>query len=452
MGMPASPIHNESRATTTSEGLIETSFRADADGEVSSSSTPGSITPSMVHPVSTRNSLSQPVQWTTVDRRSRKNRIRKPPVVASSSSRAQFSLYPRAHTDNTCRVNRASHLQTSTASVSKPTRPSWRCINCTSTDKPCPQCPPQRTSYGVLMFRRNMNVPDGVEYLMICREHTYGYTECIRARFDISDRSYVGRLMHVMTPRERVKIATYSFRELWKDLWQDTYWAVDRRAEHKFNILRKSQMFQSALQSASTSIWTCAEWGFPKGKPNWLESEGVFEDGQTCAQRELAEETGIHCRYAYKILGKKSGFFNDATRDVRVTEIYKSIDNRWYKHVYFIAEYVADVPTAVPFERDVSPPVPNTRTMQRAEQLGGRSVFHNPRVPRVTPHNSEVSAVEWCSYKACCEAIRPYNTAKLQMLQNMHPYVCRYNNRQRKRTPAQANAPATTTAAVTDDA
>ena len=305
------------------------------------------------------------------------------------------------------------------------------------------------------MFRHNANVPDGVEYLMICREHTYGYTECLRARFDIRDRGYVERLLNVMTLHEREKIATYSFHELWKDLWQDTYWAVDRRTEHKFHTLRQSDMFQSALRTLPKSRWTCPEWGFPKGKPNWLESAGSFEDGQTCAQREFAEETGIRCRYAYKILGKKSGFYDDTYRDVRLTETYKSIDGRWYKHVYYIAEYVADEAdhNTYPFARDVNPPVPNPRTMHRAEKLGGRNAFHNSKVPRVTPRNSEVSAVEWCSYDTCCKSIRPYNTAKLKMLKNIHPYVCRYvcrYKRQRKRAPAQANAPNTTTAAVTD--
>lgn len=194
--------------------------------------------------------------------------------------------------------------------------------------------------------RRNPDTRIQVEYLMICRRHSFAYGEWIRAQCDLHDKDYARQLLSEMTIKEREKIATLTFSELWMDLWQNDYSVPDKhyhRAETKFQALCQSDMAQSLQKTMPKSVWTCPEWGFPKGKPNMLDT-GEYEDGQTCAQREMAEETGIHSRYAYQIMGKKSGFYEDPHRDVRIDETFTGTDGRRYRHVYYIAEYAPPPP------------------------------------------------------------------------------------------------------------
>lgn len=246
-----------------------------------------------------------------------------------------------------------------------------------------------------------------------------------------------------MTIVERRNIETMSYAELWKDLWQngqatseaDRYHREFCRAEAKFTKLRESTLFQNLLKNMPASEWTTPEWGFPKGKRN------RFEDAQTCAQREFAEETGIHNKYVYNILGKRNGFHEP------IVEMFQGTDGKRYRHVYYVAQYLYNAPTETSSTRVVSP------TRHRAELLGAKSAFRRQppsSVPGIDPRNiaqtREVGAVEWCSYDKCMQLIRPYNKAKVKLLKELHPRLVAHF--QRNRQPNQAIAHTTTATAV----
>ena len=318
-----------------------------------------------------------------------------------------------------------------------------RCMNCGSLGHLYRDCTLPHTSFGVILFRPHPDRPGEIQYLLICRRHTFGYTECIRSHFDITDHDYIKQLLCEMTIVERRNIETMSYAELWKDLWQngqatseaDRYHREFCRAEAKFTKLRESTLFQNLLKNMPASEWTTPEWGFPKGKRN------RFEDAQTCAQREFAEETGIHNKYVYNILGKRNGFHEP------IVEMFQGTDGKRYRHVYYVAQYLYDAPTETSSTRVVSP------TRHRAELLGARSAFRRQppsSVPGIDPRNiaqtREIGAVEWCSYEKCMQLIRPYNKAKVKLLKELHPRLVAHF--QRNRQPTQAIAHTTTATAV----
>ena len=352
-------------------------------------------------------------------------RRRQPPDKASSSNAASaVSPYVVASSSSSY-VRRHTYCNTSSAVK--------QCLNCAQTGHVYRECPYPHTSYGVILFRR---VPSDtsqssprVEYLLICRRHTFGYVECVRANFELTDRAYTRQLLCEMTIKERNKIATLPFKQLWADLWQDEKQAVTgvveryfheySRAKTRFNALRASAMFQRLLTSLPASVWTSPEWGFPKGKRNRNESP------QACALREMAEETGLSSKYAYNLLGRRQGFGEP------ITEAFRGTDGQLYRHVYYIAEYLSH-----PHQDSINigTPTPSTTT-HRSFDGDDTSQLHTlpppTSIPRIDPHNPqqtrEVSAVDWCTYDVCMARIRSYNTAKRTMLTDVvHPRVCAY--------------------------
>lgn len=332
-------------------------------------------------------------------------RRRQPPDKPSSSTPSYVVSHVRRHT----------YCNTSSAVK--------QCLNCAQTGHVYRECPYPHTSYGVILFRQVVDEvasPPRVEYLLICRRHTFGYVECVRANFDLTDRAYTRQLLCEMTVDERTKIATLPFKQLWADLWQDKkqaatgvverYYHEYSRAKAQFNSLRTSEMFQRLLTSLPASVWTSPEWGFPKGKRNRNES------AQTCALREMAEETGLSSKYAYNLLGRRQGFGEP------IIEAFRGTDGQLYRHVYYIAEYLSH-----PYDTNLECPSTTHRSFGSANH-----VLPPPTsIPRIDPSNPqqtrEVSAIDWCTYATCMERIRSYNTAKRTMLTDVvHPRVCAY--------------------------
>ena len=117
--------------------------------------------------------------------------------------------------------------------------------------------------------------------------------------------------------------------------------------------------------------WDEPEWGFPKGKRNYNESD------IDCALREFYEETGIKSRNMTFVIN------NLAPHE----EIFMGSNYKSYKHRYFLM-YV-DYNTSV------------------AEKMTDMDKF-------------EISKVEWKSFNECLGAIRPYNLEKKRILSNIN--------------------------------
>lgn len=257
-----------------------------------------------------------------------------------------------------------------------------QCLNCNKIGHLYRDCHFPLTSYGILLFRYNKAIED-VEYLMICRRHTFGYVEFIRACYDIHNRDYIKQLLMEMTITERTKIHTMTFRELWEDLWQQTLCYNNEyvKAHNAFKRLMGSQMCNGLLKELPVSVWHVPEWGFPKGKRNILESP------LQCAVREMHEESGLVHDKDYTSVG-------DDCVPKQVTEMFQSTDKRIYRHIYFIYTHCGAVDYVLN---------PSNRMQMR-----------------------EVSKIEWLTYADCMKNIRCYNVAKQKMLSDVHPAIVQH--------------------------
>ena len=90
------------------------------------------------------------------------------------------------------------------------------CNNCGKQGHTFKQCKNPITSFGVIIFRIHQNQR---QYLMIRRKDTLGYIDFMRGKYSMSNQNYILNMFKQMTVQEKHKLMTYTFEELWKDLW-----------------------------------------------------------------------------------------------------------------------------------------------------------------------------------------------------------------------------------------
>ena len=90
------------------------------------------------------------------------------------------------------------------------------CNNCGKQGHTFKQCKNPITSFGVIVFRIHQNQR---QYLMIRRKDTLGYIDFMRGKYSVSNHNYILNMLKQMTIQEKHKLMTYTFDELWKDLW-----------------------------------------------------------------------------------------------------------------------------------------------------------------------------------------------------------------------------------------
>jgi 8-oxo-dGTP pyrophosphatase MutT (NUDIX family) len=269
-----------------------------------------------------------------------------------------------------------------------------------------------------------------IQFLMIARKHSIGYMEFLRGRYKINDIDGIQSLFRQMLPAEIKKIATLDFTELWDDMWsnntKDKHLQSSQHAnisnenlvsidpdrleqecdkickpyeDHDINInhgLKKSyhhdfliaqkkfEKIKNAknIQSIFPLDWyikktktqyNVNEWGFPKGRKNFKESN------LECAVREFSEETGL-----------TNDDFVILENITPIEEIFTGTDGIVYKYVYYIAGLTSDSVTL---------------DVQALSDLG------------------EVGDIGWFNYDEAYNNIRPYHTSRLHILTNFHLHM-----------------------------
>ena len=160
------------------------------------------------------------------------------------------------------------------------------------------------------------------------------------------------------------------------------YRVEEKTSKNKFNSLQigiklnnLEYNLKSLIEEDSVTCWNETEWGFPKGRRNYLEKD------LQCALREFEEETGY-----------KKSELNIILNIHPYEEIFTGSNYKSYKHRYYIAQM-------------------NSNIQDADENIIG---------------NYEVSKIGWYTYEESCNLIRPYNLEKLSILEKVNKVLINY--------------------------
>lgn len=181
-------------------------------------------------------------------------------------------------------------------------------------------------SYGIIL---SAIVSDQPQFLLHRRRDTYEYIAFIKGLWTRND---LPTLIARMTKQEKDRILTYTFKELWDDLWvtRDSFVYNDSKT-----YARGYKKFTSAKNTIIKTIEITLAvpislWGFPKGKKRLDETE---IEG---ALRELQEETKIQTDLI-TIISERP-----------LMESYKGSDDITYECFYYVA--ITDKPHDTPIK------------------------------------------------------------------------------------------------------
>ncbi len=247
------------------------------------------------------------------------------------------------------------------------------CNNCGKKGHVFYNCCLPITSNGVIAFRKNSET-NLTEYLMIRRKHTLGLIDFIRGKYSVYNQYYINNMICQMTNEEKEMLKTKEFEEIWFAVWGKTanfshYKNEETLSKEKFYQMRhgiNGLYTLSDLVDASPTKWEEPEWGFPKGRRNYNETD------LDCSVREFNEETGYN-------LNKTNVIHNISPFE----EIFCGSNYKSYKHKYFLTQM--DVENSEPAIQETN----------------------------------EISKIQWKSYADCIASIRSYNLEKKRLLSNI---------------------------------
>jgi len=255
------------------------------------------------------------------------------------------------------------------------------CNNCGLRGHLFHQCKLPITSIGLLVFYKNSN--NEIMYLMIRRKDTLGYVDFMRGKYSLNSKDYLLNIINEMTISEKASLLSKDFNTLWNKLWgeyvNNQYKTEKTAAQEKFKLLKSGVIIDNkyynleSLIAESNSNWNEPEWGFPKGRRNYMESD------IKCALREFQEETGIN-KDNIQIINNLIPF-----DETFIGSNYKS-----YKHTYYLAKMI------------------NFTDFNGFQK-------------------SEVSKIEWKNFDSALKSIREYNVERKQILKNMQEIFARYD-------------------------
>ena len=232
------------------------------------------------------------------------------------------------------------------------------------------------TSVGIIPFTINKQSRE-IKYLMIQRKHSVGFVDFVRGKYVLHNKVQIMSLLAVMTEAEHLRLVAEDFGVLWREMWGST---EDIVAREKLEHLRKGVMTNynfytlgDCIKEVSTMHqWVQNDWGFPKGRKNFNESD------LNCATREFVEETGIN-----------ETLFSVITNIVPYEEIFTGSNFKSYKHKYYLG-YIENGETAV-----------NLAGFQR----------------------EEVGNMEWKTLPNALACIRDYHVERKEILRNVEMVI-----------------------------
>jgi ADP-ribose pyrophosphatase YjhB (NUDIX family) len=178
------------------------------------------------------------------------------------------------------------------------------------------------TSYGIILFY--VDEKDQIWYLISQRRDTIEYTELLRGRYN---NSILEIYFTLMTNDERDRLQKYCFDDLWNDLWinHEHQYFREAKVRAKIKFEENYDLIKKYLET-TVSCKKEPNWGIPKGKRNFKETE------LQCAFREFKEETKLNIEYTNLLSLSPS------------REVFKGSNGKIYSTIYYIARIDTKLP------------------------------------------------------------------------------------------------------------
>ena len=256
------------------------------------------------------------------------------------------------------------------------------CNNCGRNGHLFHSCKKPISSLGIICFTYDNNE---LKFLLICRKDSLGYVDFLRGKYPLYNKLYISNLLEEMTIKEKNNLLDKDFTTLWNNLWGgfigNQYISEEKISKNKFQNIKEGILLQNNISYNLENLinetqhdWIEPEWGFPKGRRNYLESD------INCAIREFTEETGL-----------PSKSINIIKNITPYEEIFMGSNFKSYKHKYYLA-YLKNI-------NDID----------------------------LSYQKSEVSQIGWCSIDECKKKIRPYNLERLALFDKICHVIKTYN-------------------------
>jgi 8-oxo-dGTP pyrophosphatase MutT (NUDIX family) len=223
---------------------------------------------------------------------------------------------------------------------------------------------------------------------MIRRKDTLGFIDFMRGKYAVNNKYYIINMLKQMTQEEKDILKLGDFDAVWFKLWggnviSNQYKNEESISREKYNSLVQGILVKEGFytlcdlieESNKDKIWIEAEWGFPKGRRNFQETD------LNCAIREFEEETGFK-RDTMTLIQNVLPF----------EEIFTGSNYKSYKHKYFLVYMNYD----------------NALDMENFEK-------------------AEVSKMEWLFYNDCILKIREYNMEKINLIQKVNDCLIQFS-------------------------
>lgn len=240
------------------------------------------------------------------------------------------------------------------------------CINCGERGHIFKYCNKPVISYGIILYKENEKKK--LEYLMIERRDSIGFTDFIRGKYETEET--LKEYIQSMTYTELYRISTMSFKELWDSIFMNKKSKIYKneflQAYRKFQKLEIDNIIYSQINNIKYCL---AEVGFPKGRRHLDESE------LDCAKREFYEETGI-----------SEDFYTIDASLIRFKEEYSVINGKEYIQYYYTAKLNENVCIDLSIDKN------------NILQYG------------------EIKSIKWMDFKTAYKSIRTYHHTKRGIL------------------------------------
>ena len=247
------------------------------------------------------------------------------------------------------------------------------CNNCGNHGHIFNQCKKPITSIGIICIRKNKN--NICEYLCVQRKDTMGYVDILRGKYNVNNTFQLKNILSELTIGEHKKLKDYNFKRLWYELWniKEDYTLetnITSNNEMKLNKLKCTNIFKTL-----PIIYKEPEWGFPKGRRNFKESD------IDCAIREFEEETGIN-KDKIKLI----------ENIYSLEEIFTGSNLKSYKHKYYLAY--------IDYE--------NSLDLSNYQKC-------------------EIGDMKWFTFEDCINHFRSYNYEKIDLIKRVNDILKKFN-------------------------